>query len=170
MVLLGFERAETLSVALLDVSIDSPTGESRPLGSCFGPHIWEVIATAPRFTSYSARIRALWRTRSAEDDQLGKQQLAIVDESTARTFWPDRDPIGRCVSIGSAATNPPWRSVVGVLKENNRRDLASPKPSSGPTSSRSPAGFRPGRAFECNRDTKKSGQEDFSWPVNATRL
>ena len=53
----------------------------------------------------------------AEDDQPGKQLVAIVDESTARTFWPDRDPIGRRVSIGSAATNPPWLNVVGVIKD-----------------------------------------------------
>jgi len=53
----------------------------------------------------------------AEDDQSGKQLVVIVDESTARTFWPDRDPIGRRLSIGRAATNPPWWSVVGVIKD-----------------------------------------------------
>jgi putative ABC transport system permease protein len=70
----------------------------------------------------------------AEDDQPGKQQVIIVDESTARIFWPDRDPIGRRLSIsrradpgndclllrdalGCAATNPPWWTVVGVIKD-----------------------------------------------------
>ena len=36
-----------------------------------------------------------------EDDDTGKQPVAIVDESTARTYWPDRDPIGRRLSIRS---------------------------------------------------------------------
>ena len=40
----------------------------------------------------------------AEDDDTGKQPVAIVDESTARTFWPDRDPIGRRLSFGRAAS------------------------------------------------------------------
>ena len=53
----------------------------------------------------------------AEDDQPGKQLVVMVDESTARKFWPDRDPIGRRLSIGRAATNPPWWTVVGVIKD-----------------------------------------------------
>ncbi len=52
-----------------------------------------------------------------EDDQPGKQLVVIVDESTARTYWPDRDPIGRRLSFGRAGTNPPWRAVVGVIKD-----------------------------------------------------
>ena len=52
-----------------------------------------------------------------EDDQPGKQLVAIVDESTARTYWPDRDPIGRRLSFRRADTNPPWRTVVGVIKD-----------------------------------------------------
>ena len=55
----------------------------------------------------------------AEDDQPGKQLVVMVDESTARTFWPDRDPIGRRLSIGigRAVTNLLWCSVVGVIKD-----------------------------------------------------
>jgi putative ABC transport system permease protein len=52
-----------------------------------------------------------------EDDDTGKQPVAIVDESTARTFWPDRDPIGRRLSIRRAATNPPWSTAVGVIAD-----------------------------------------------------
>ena len=52
-----------------------------------------------------------------EDDQLGKQLVEIVDESTARIYWPDRDPIGRRLSFRRADTNPPWRTVVGVIKD-----------------------------------------------------
>jgi putative ABC transport system permease protein len=54
-----------------------------------------------------------------EDDDTGKQAVAIVDESTARTYWPDRDPIGRRLSIRSTRgpANPPWCTVVGVIKD-----------------------------------------------------
>jgi predicted permease len=61
----------------------------------------------------------------SEDDDTGKLQVAIVDESTARTYWPDRDPIGRRLSIRSTrvAGNPPWCTVVGVIKDINADGL-----------------------------------------------
>src|SRR5262245_14369687 len=63
-----------------------------------------------------------------EDDDTGKQPVAIVDESTARTYWPDRDPIGRRVSMRSfrGAVNPPWCTVVGVIKDINSDGLDQP--------------------------------------------
>jgi predicted permease len=53
-----------------------------------------------------------------EDDDTGKQQVAIVDESTARTYWPDQDPVGRRLSMRSprGAASPPC-IVVGVIKD-----------------------------------------------------
>src|SRR5205085_3610184 len=56
-----------------------------------------------------------------EDDDASKQPVAIVDESTARTYWPERDPIGRRVSMRTprGAANPPWCTVVGVIKDIN---------------------------------------------------
>src|SRR5256886_4776645 len=60
-----------------------------------------------------------------EDDDTGKQPVAIVDESTARTYWPDRDPIGRRLSIRTprGPANPPWCIVVGVIKDINSDGL-----------------------------------------------
>src|SRR5262245_7824713 len=54
-----------------------------------------------------------------EDDESGKLPVAIVDESTARTYWPHRDPIGRRLSIRNTRgpANPPWCTVVGVIKD-----------------------------------------------------
>ena len=45
----------------------------------------------------------------AEDDEPGKQPVVIVDETTARTFWPDRDPIGRRLSIDVSLGAQPTR-------------------------------------------------------------
>jgi predicted permease len=59
----------------------------------------------------------LLRGRSfAEDDEDGKAQVAIIDESTAGKYWPDRDPLGRRVRFGRDTTKP-WRTVVGVVKD-----------------------------------------------------
>src|SRR5262249_53853484 len=55
----------------------------------------------------------------AEDDEDGKLPVAIIDEATARRYWPDRDPVGRRLRIrlrfGRNLANP-WSTVVGVVK------------------------------------------------------
>jgi putative ABC transport system permease protein len=78
----------------------------------------EVTSVTPEyFTVLQAQlVRGRYFT---EDDDTGKQQVAIVDKSTARTYWPDRDPIGRRLSVRSTrgAANPPWCTVVGVIED-----------------------------------------------------
>jgi predicted permease len=92
------------------INIDGRPGESgKDLVS-------EITRVSPEY--FKVLQASLVRGRFfAEDDQPGKQLVVIIDESTARTFWPDRDPIGRRLSIGRAATNPPWWNVVGVVKD-----------------------------------------------------
>jgi predicted permease len=52
----------------------------------------------------------------AEDDQDGKLPVAIVDEPTARRYWPDRDPLGRRLRLGQDPTAA-WRTIVGIVKD-----------------------------------------------------
>ena len=76
----------------------------------------EVTSVTPEY--FTVLQAALVRGRFfTEADQPGKQLVVIVDESAARTFWLDRDPMGRHLSIGPGATNPPWWTVVGVIKD-----------------------------------------------------
>jgi predicted permease len=78
----------------------------------------EITSVTPEY--FKVLQASLVRGRYfAEDDDTGKQPVAIVDESTARTYWPDRDPIGRRLSILNirSGANPPWCTVVGVIKD-----------------------------------------------------
>jgi predicted permease len=78
----------------------------------------EITSVTPEY--FKVLQASLMRGRYfTEDDDTGKQPVAIVDESAARTYWPDRDPIGRRLSIRSirGAANPPWCTVVGVIKD-----------------------------------------------------
>jgi predicted permease len=80
----------------------------------------EITVVTPEY--FKVLQASLTRGRYfAEDDEPGKQPVVIVDETTARTFWPDRDPIGRRVSVDRysirSAANPPWSTVVGVIKD-----------------------------------------------------
>src|SRR5579864_6683898 len=59
----------------------------------------------------------LLRGRSFTDgDEDGKPPVAIIDESTARKYWPASDPLGRRVRFARDTTKP-WTSVVGVVKD-----------------------------------------------------
>jgi putative ABC transport system permease protein len=51
-----------------------------------------------------------------ESDQADALPAAIVDEATARRFWPDRDAVGRRLGLGRYWTVP-WLTVVGVIKD-----------------------------------------------------
>jgi predicted permease len=66
---------------------------------------------------YFKVLQALLRGRSFnEGDEDGKQPVAIIDESTARKYWPTRDPLGRQVRFGKDPTKP-WTTVVGIITD-----------------------------------------------------
>src|SRR4029077_3334164 len=83
----------------------------------------EVTSVTPKYFKVlqASLVRGRYFT---EDDDTGKQPVAIVDESTALTYWPARDPIGRRLSMRTrGAANPPWCTVVGVIKDINSDGL-----------------------------------------------
>jgi putative ABC transport system permease protein len=93
----------------LDLTIeDMPLDSSQKLSTEFlrvSPDYFKIIQTP------------LLRGRFFTDgDQADKLPVAIVDESTARRFWPNRDPVGRRVKLGRNAPYP-WYTVVGVIKD-----------------------------------------------------
>src|SRR5581483_11974095 len=51
-----------------------------------------------------------------EDDGDGKPLVGIIDESTARKYWPTTDPIGRRVRFARDSSKP-WTTIEGVIKD-----------------------------------------------------
>ena len=47
------------------------------------------------------------------DDRFGRTPVMVINETMARTLWPNEDPIGK--RIGFRGPNPNWREVVGVV-------------------------------------------------------
>ena len=47
-------------------------------------------------------------------DSLEGAGAVIINEETAKRYWPDEDPIGRRIKLGPAAGPLPWLTVVGV--------------------------------------------------------
>jgi putative ABC transport system permease protein len=48
-------------------------------------------------------------------DRATSQQVAIIDESLARRYWPGASALGRRISTGTGRGAPVWRTVVGVV-------------------------------------------------------
>ncbi len=51
-----------------------------------------------------------------EGDEDGKEPVVIIDETTARKYWPTQDPLGHRVRFGVDPTKP-WITVVGIVKD-----------------------------------------------------
>lgn len=53
------------------------------------------------------------RTFTAED-RAGARNVVIINETMARRYWPDEDPIGKRISI---YTGQGWQEIVGVVRD-----------------------------------------------------
>src|SRR5580658_4555269 len=96
------------------LAIEGLAIEDRPVESSQDLHA-ERIRISPDY--FKVLQSTLLRGRSfTEGDEDGKPLVAIIDESTARKYWPDRDPLGRQVRFGQDPTQP-WTTVVGIIKD-----------------------------------------------------
>src|ERR1700689_760744 len=94
--------------------------EDRPVESLQDLRAERIRISSDYFKVFQA---TLLRGRSfTEGDEDGKQPVAIIDESTARKYWPTRDPLGRQVRFGKDPTKP-WTTVVGIIKDIKRDGL-----------------------------------------------
>ncbi len=88
--------------------------EDRPADSSQNLHA-DLIRISPDY--FKVMQVPLVRGRFfTEGDSEGKQLVAIVDESTARRYWPGRDPIGRRIRWGQDRKRP-WLTIAGIVKD-----------------------------------------------------
>jgi putative ABC transport system permease protein len=60
-------------------------------------------------------VRLLRGRAFTEQDRAGQPLVCIVDESMAKAYWPDEDPLGKRMKLGSGPDNRnEWMTVVGV--------------------------------------------------------
>src|SRR4029453_6192410 len=53
----------------------------------------------------------------------GAENVMLIGEQTARTVWPNADPIGQHVRIGGDTG--PWRTIVGIVGDVRHHALAA---------------------------------------------
>ena len=61
-----------------------------------------------------------------ERDNDTGQPVAIIDETMAKTFWPNEDPIGKRIKRGGPQSTQPWLTIVGVARHVRYRTLEEP--------------------------------------------
>jgi predicted permease len=106
----GARPTTTAALVIEDRAADSSQGLTA-----------EVILVSPDY--FMLMQSPLIRGRFfLESDETGKQDVAIIDETTARRYWSGIDAVGRRLRLGG---NPslPWVTVVGVVKDMKQDGL-----------------------------------------------
>ncbi|MBA2503690.1 MAG: ABC transporter permease [Pyrinomonadaceae bacterium] len=50
-------------------------------------------------------------------DAAGSQPVGIINETAARRFWPDENPVGKRLRLGNLESQSPWLEIVGVVPD-----------------------------------------------------
>jgi putative ABC transport system permease protein len=95
--------------------------EGRPSGPD-DPSVERYSVTPDYFSVMRIPLR---RGRLFTDaDRAGAENVMLVGEQTARTLWPDGDPVGQHVRIGGY--DGPLRTIVGIVGDVRHQELAAP--------------------------------------------
>ena len=97
----------------------SPPGDPGPHG--------DVRAVSPRYFD-TMGIRLIRGRAFTDQDRLGGQPVAIVDENLARDYWPNQDVIGKRIRNGRNAA---WKTIVGVVAPVRHSQVAGEESSGG---------------------------------------
>jgi putative ABC transport system permease protein len=88
----------------------------------------DIIAVKPAVSPgyFRAMGIPLLRGRSFDEhDTLKSAPVAVVDESFARRFWPNQNPIGKRISFADEPKADDWMTVVGVAGSIRQENPAS---------------------------------------------
>ena len=91
----------------------SPPGDPGPHG--------DIGYVSPDY--FAALKIPLKRGRVFTDqDRSNTARVALIDETLAREYWPDQDPVGQHLRNGGSKV--PWATIVGVVAHTKNSDLA----------------------------------------------
>jgi putative ABC transport system permease protein len=62
----------------------------------------------------------------SDHDRADTQPVAIINETTAKTHWPNEDPLGKRFKFGAPDDDARWRTVVGIVADTRRAGVDQP--------------------------------------------
>ena len=62
----------------------------------------------------------------SDGDRADGQRVAIINETAAKTHWPNEDPLGKRFKFGVPGDDAPWLTVVGVVADTRRAGIDHP--------------------------------------------
>ena len=72
------------------------------------------------------RIPLLRGRYFSDSDRADSPRVAIINETAARTHWPNDDPLGKRFKFGGLDDDSPWLTVVGVVADTRRAGIDRP--------------------------------------------
>lgn len=57
-------------------------------------------------------------------DTENSERVIVINESLARRYWPNENPVGKRLAIGESSKDTSWRTVVGVVADNRHASLS----------------------------------------------
>ena len=57
-------------------------------------------------------------------DTANSQRTIVINETMARRYWPNQDPVGQRLAIGESSGDTSWRTIVGVVADNRHASLS----------------------------------------------
>lgn len=70
------------------------------------------------------RIRLRKGREFSEHDNMNGPRVVIINETLAKSAWPNEDPIGRRITLDT--TNPVWLTIVGVIQDVKQSNWTGP--------------------------------------------
>lgn len=61
-----------------------------------------------------------------QDDGPDAPPVVIINQTMARTFWPNQDAIGKRLKFDGAGSLSPWSQIVGIVGDVRQVDLSLP--------------------------------------------
>ena len=116
----GAVRSLPLANTIGDWGVDVEGYQPTPGREAKGD--WQV-ATDGSFEALGERlVSGRWFTSADREDS---QPVAVVNETMAKRYWADGNPLGRRIRLGGADKGRPWATVVGVVGDLQHNGLES---------------------------------------------
>jgi putative ABC transport system permease protein len=61
-----------------------------------------------------------------QTDTETSERVVVINETMARVYWPNDDPVGKRLAIGESSKDTSWRTIVGIVGDNRHASLSEP--------------------------------------------